>query len=416
MRQSLPRGTCAAIISTLAIIFGVARAAHAEGMGSDRFTFRGFGTLMATTQQGASDVDYRRYIGQPRGVSDGELQLYTDSIAGAQIDFALNDNFSLTAQGVSRMRPDGDWAIELSQAYLRWSPDDSLVVRAGRVGYDIYLLAESRQVGYSYLAVRPSPEIYGLLGNDEVEGGDVTYTHRLGHGLGRVRFFGGASSNQAARVDGTYTDTAAKIYGAVFDYLYRGWTGRVALVNFSYEPDPMFTQLAAGLAMTGVPQSVTMARGLSRDELTSNGVQLGLVYDDGPLQGQMLFTRIDSDSIAGPDLENVHAQVGYRLRQWTPFAAFASGRDRSDIRGTGLPDIPMFAPLNGAIHQIQSSLRTTQHTSTVGVRYDLSSHFDFKLQVDRVNLRDSSLMLDHRFPPGGPVDMTVVAAGVDFVF
>jgi hypothetical protein len=404
------------VFSTLVLLFIGATAVQAQDVDADRFTFRGFGTLMATSQRGGEDVDYRRYIGQPRGVADGDVELYTDSIAGAQIDFAFSENFSITAQGVTRMNPDGDWDLELSQGYLRWSPDDSLVVRAGRLGYDIYLLAESRQVGYSYLAVRPSPEIYGLVGNDEVEGADIMYTHRLGHGLGRVRLFGGDSTNEAAFVDGRQAHTAAKIYGAVFDYLYRGWTGRIALVNFSYDPDPRFQQLAAALQMTGLPDSIEIAHGLSRHELASKGVQLGLVYDDGPLQGQLLLTSIESDSIAGPDLENIYTQFGYRLRQWTPFVAFASGTDRNPIKRTGLPDLPMFAPLNGAVYQIQSNLRTTQHTTSVGVRYDLSSHFDFKLQVDRVSLRDSALMLDRRPPAGGPVDMTVIAAGVDFVF
>jgi hypothetical protein len=290
------------------------------------------------------------------------------------------------------------------------------VVRAGRVGYDIYLLAESRQVGYSYLAMRPSLELYGLLGNDEVDGADVTYTHRAGHGLVRARLFGGNSSNEVAFADGTYSDTKAEIRGAVLDYLYRGWTARAALVEFGYDADPGFAMLAAGLRMTGMPQPMALADQLDDKQLESTGLQLGIVYEDGPLQAQLLYTQIDSDTIAGPYVKTLFTQVGYRLDKWTPYLGFADSRDQRGIAATGLPDLPMFAPLNGAVYQIQSSLRSTQHTTTVGVRYDLSSHFDLKLQWDRVSLADSSLMLDGRVPPGGPLDMNVVAAGVDFVF
>lgn len=399
----------------VAALFLAAAAASAQDMAADRFTFRGFGTLAATWQD-AEGVDYRRFIGQPRGVAEGEVELHTDSIAGAQVDFALHQVLSISVQALTRLRPDGDWHLGVSQAYLRYSPDDSLVLRAGRLGYDIYLLAESRQVGYSYLAMRPSPEIYGLLGSDEVDGADVTYTHRLGRGLARMRLFGGGSSNQVAFVDGSYIDTDAEIYGAVFDYLYRGWTARAAVVKFQYDPDPQLALLAAGLNMTGQPQAMSLAPGISRDKLTSNGVQLGVVYDEGPLQAQVLATHIISDSIAGPDLDSVFTQVGYRFGQWTPFLAFARSRDRNPIEGTGLPDLPMFAPLNFAVLQVQANSRSTQHTTSVGVRYDLSSRFDFKLQLDRISLRDSSLMLDRRAPPGGPLDMTVIAAGVDFVF
>jgi hypothetical protein len=409
------RGKCNTLLVTLVALLAGAQAC-AGGFATDRFTFRGFGTLAATWQDSGEDVAYRRFIGQSRGVADGEVELHTDSIAGAQIDFELREGLSLSAQGVTRLRPDGDWHPGLSQGYLRYSPDESLVLRAGRLGYDIYLLAESRQVGYSYLAMRPSPEIYGMLGSDEVDGADVTYTHRLGRGLARMRLFGGGSSNQVAFVDGTYDDTAADIHGAVLDYLYRGWTARAAIVRFQYDPDPQLALLAAGLEMTGAPGAVGIARGLSRDELTSNGVQLGLVYDEGPLQAQLLTTHITSDSIAGPDLDAVYAQVGYRLGQWTPFLAYASSRDRDAIAATGLPDLPMFAPLNVGVRQVQSNVRSTLHTTSFGLRYDLSSHFDFKLQIDHISIRSSSLMLDRRVPPGGPLDMTVIAAGVDFVF
>lgn len=404
------------MFSACAFLFFASTSASAQDLDSDRFSFRGFGSLMATSHQGGEDVDYRRFAGQPRGVAEGKTELFTDSVAGAQINFKFDEHFSVTAQGVTRLRPNGDWDLKLSQGYLRWSPDDSLVLRAGRLGYDIYLLAESRQVGYSYLTVRPSPEIYGLIGNDEVEGLDITYTHRLGHGLGRVRLFGGDTANQAAFVDGSYADTPAEIRGVLFDYLYRGWTARVALVDFRYKPDPLLVQLAGILNQTGVPNSVSIARGLNRDELVSKAVQIGLVYDDGPLQAQLLATHIESDSIAGPEVQNVYGQLAYRMQKWTPFVAFGSSRDSNEYQTTGLPDLPMFALLNGAVYWVQSALRTTQHTTSVGVRYDLSSHFDFKLQYDRVSLRDSALMLDRRQPAGGPIDMNVIALGVDFVF
>ncbi len=137
------------------------------------------------------------------GAESGELDFGTDSIAGLQIDAALNSKFDVVVQGVTRQRADGDWTPRLSQGFLRFSPDDSLVLRAGRIGYDIYLLAESRQVGYSYLAVRPSPEFYGQITNDDIDGLDVAYTRRIGRGLFKARVFGGAGSGELAFADGT---------------------------------------------------------------------------------------------------------------------------------------------------------------------------------------------------------------------
>ena len=79
-----------------------------------------------------------------------------------------------------------------------------------------------------------------------------------------------------------------------------------------------------------------------------------------------------------------------RFGAWTPFVAGARSHDGEDIRSTGLPDIPQLAPINGAVFGIQKNLRATQHTATVGVRWDLTPHFDLKLQVDFTSVHDSS--------------------------
>jgi hypothetical protein len=148
----------------------------------------------------------------------------------------------------------------------------------------------------------------------------------------------------------------------------------------------------------------------------SEGLQLGVAFDDGPMQAQLLYGLGQSDSIAGPEFEKLYGLLGYRLRQWTPFVSYASSRDRNPVRDAGLPGIPELAPLNAAVVQIQQAMRSTQHTMTLGLRYDLNSHVDFKVQLDRTRVRDSSLMFDYRPLPGGPYDMTVISAAVDFVF
>lgn len=412
-RQSLRRGTCATVFSTLALLFsGVA---GAQDLDADRFTFRGFGTLGATTHD-TDGIAYRRTTGQGEGVESGEVDFSTDSLVGLQVNFGLNSKFDVVAQGVVRQRADGDWSPRLSQGFLRYSPDDALVLRAGRIGYDIYLLAESRQVGYSYLAVRPSPEFYGQITNDEIDGLDAAYTRRLGRGLFKARVFGGQGSGELAFADGPESDTTGNVYGATFDYLWRGWTARVALVQFNYDADASIPLLVGALRATGFASAAAVANDLDEDVYQSHGVQLGVAYDDGPMLAQLMYGAVTSDSISGPEFDKLYALFGYRLQKWTPFASFARSSDRKEIHDAGLPPIPQLAPLNDAVVSIQKATRSTQHTATLGVRYDLNSHVDFKFQVDRTSVRDSSLMFDYRSAPGTPYDLTVVTAAVDFVF
>jgi hypothetical protein len=404
-------------LAVLACFVGSALAgsAGATDLNDDRFTLRGFGTAAATYHD-ADGIEFRRNVGQAKGLPSDELGLYTDSVAGVQINAAVSEQVDVVLQSITQLNADGEWRPRISQGFIRYSPDESLVFRVGRISYDIYLLAESRQVGYSYSPVRPSTEFYGLINNDEIDGADVSLTRRVGPGLARARLFGGTSSGAMAFDDGTHSDLRGEMFGAVFDYTYRGWTARLAVARFQFDSGAEITPLVAALRSTGIPQAVAIGDDLGQDVYKSSGVQLGVAYDDGPLQAQLLLGGIDSDSIAGPDTINTYALFGYRLRRFTPFASFSRARDRAAIKPSGLPDFPMFAPLNGAVQTIQARTRSTGRTTSIGLRYDFSSHLDFKLQLDRVNLTDAAVMFDRRPQPRGEAHMNVAAIAVDFVF
>jgi hypothetical protein len=414
-RPGRRRGSIAAYISAFVLLIGNP-VAQAQDLDSERFRFRGFGTLGATTH-GTDGVEYRRNTGQARGTESGEVDFGTDSLAGLQIDVRAGSRFALVLQGVTRQNASGDWSPRLSQGFLRFSPDDSFVVRAGRIGYDAYLLAESRQVGYSYIAVRPSPDFYGQISNDDIDGLDVAFTRRIGRGLFKARVYGGVGDGELAFADRTHSEFDADIRGVTFDYLRGGWTARVAFLQYDLDRnDDDLAVLAGALRATGVPSAAAVADDIDRNVFQSRGLQFGLAYDDGPMLAQLMYARIDSATIAAPDVDKLYVQFGYRVRQWTPYAAFASSRDRHAVRDAGLPAFPMLMPLNAAVIAIQDATRSTQRTTSVGVRYDLNSHVAVKLQADRTRVSDSSLMFDHRQDPGAPFDMTIFTAAVDFVF
>ena len=389
--------------------------ARADELADSRFAVRGFGTLGATTH-GTDGIEFRRNTGQSHGAAADEIDFGTDSIAGVQLDARLSPKFDVVLQGVTRQDAHGDWTPQLTQGFLRWSPDDSFVLRAGRVGYDIYLLAESRQVGYSYLALRPSPEFYGQITNDVIDGADLSFTRRAGRGLIRARVFGGAGSGALAFADRTTTDTRGNVYGATLDYIWRGWTARLAYVQFNYDAGKEVPLLIGALRATQFPSAVAVADDIDKSVYQSDGVQIGVAYDDGPVLAQLMYGAVTSDSIAGPDFGKFYGLFGYHLDRVTPFVAFASSRDRDPIHDAGLPDIPPLAPLNAAVIATQKATRSTQHTTSLGVRYDFTSHFDLKLQVDRLAITDSSIIFDRRPVPGGPANLTVISAAVDFVF
>lgn len=413
-RHSLRRGTAPVIFSVVsAWLFG-SSAAFAQ-VDEGRFTLRGFGTLALTTHD-AEGIEFRRNVGQAYGIESGKVRVESDSLAGVQFNVNLATGVDATVQGVTRLNADGDWSPRVTQAFLRYSPDDSLVFRAGRFGYEIYLNAESRQVGYSYLAVRPSQDFYGLVTNDEVDGVDVSWTSRFGRGLVKARVFGGRGSDQTVFPDRTQWEGDSDALGVTLDYSLHSLTARAAVLQVSYGRDPQLRELGAFLVSTGAPPAVSIGDDLFRSTQTSRAVQLGLAYDDGPLQAQLLYGHIISDSIAGPNVSAFYSQVGYRLGDVTPFVSFARSEDRNPIRTTGLPEEPELLPIIGAVDAIQRNVRATQHSTSLGLRWDLSSRWDLKLQADFTSIHDSALNFDARPPGSGQAHMTVVTAAVDFVF
>jgi hypothetical protein len=401
-------------VACAVMLLASVRLAHAEVHG-ERVTLRGFGTLAVTTHD-AEGIEYRRHVGQSRGISANDPGIETDSIAGLQLNAKLSSHFDLVVQGVTRMDVKGDWTPRMTQAFLRYSPDESLVFRGGRFGFDIYLLSESRQVGYSYVAVRPSQDFYGLVTNDEVDGLDISWTARLGRGLVRTRVFGGHGSDATALADGTYWEGRSDVVGLTIDYSFRALTARAALLEVEYGDNPDLAGLGEALVGTGAPRAVVIGRQLVGSEQSSRGLQLGMAYDDGPLQAQLLYGHILSDSISGPAVRAWLGQVGYRVKSWTPFISHSRTRDRDPIRTTDLPDIPELQPLNYTVQLLQENMRATQRTTSVGVRWDISPGWDFKVQADFAHIDDSVLNFDRRLGASGPVDMTVLTAGVDFVF
>jgi hypothetical protein len=392
-----------------------ASTARAQEFDVDRLTFRGFGTLGFTTHD-AEGIEFRRNVGQGHGVEAHDIDFQPDSLAGLQLNANLLPRLDFALQGVTRATAEGDWAPRITQAFLRYSPDESLVLRAGRFGYEIYLLSESRQVGYSYLAVRPSQDFYGLVTNDEVDGVDVSWTTRLGPGVFKARAFGGEGSDETALPDGTTWAAGSNALGATLDYSYRSLTARVAVLEVSYGANAELRGLGGALVSTGMPPAVAIGQDLLASAQESRGMQLGLAYDNGPLQAQLLYGRITSDSIAGPNVNAFQAQVGYRLHDWTPYISFAKSQDRSPVRSTGLPELPELLPAIEMVRLLQDNMRASQHSTSLGARWDFSSNWAFKAQVDFTDIHDSALNFDRRPPDAGGTRMTVLTAVIDFVF
>lgn len=390
--------------------------AGAAELGERRLTLGGFGTIGAVYHD-AEDREYRRSTAQGEGAKAGKVDFETDSLIGLQLNAAWNPQFEAVFQAVSRSDEYGSWRPRLTRGFLRWYPDPSLMLRAGRIGHELLPRADSRDIGYSYLPIRPSVEVFGVLPRDEIDGVDISYTHEIGDGLGRIKMFGGETGGTIVFSDRSQGRlNGSKLWGGLIEYLYESWTVRLSTGVFLRGQEPPVDPLVAALRQAGTPESQALADELAEKDRRTNFLVFGAAYDEAPWQLRLFLVQAEGDHSPTPKLRNGTLLVGYNLGRATPYASFSAIDSYAEIRGTGLPDTPQFAALNAAARQVQTASQPQQHSFAVGLRYDIAPKVDLKVQVDQVRLRGSNLVLDRHSPPDDYGDMTVFGLALDFIF
>lgn len=182
------------LIPGLCSLLFVSSTAQAIELANGRLSLNGFGTLgMAKSTD--SDAEFIRDISQKRG-SAGEWDADIDSRFGLQLGAPLTDTLDAVVQGVSRYNYDGNYDPTVTWAFLRYAPDPAMTIRVGRVALDTYMLADSRDVGYSYVWVRPPVDYYGTRHLSHIDGADIVLRRPLGDGLLWGKLFAGRADER----------------------------------------------------------------------------------------------------------------------------------------------------------------------------------------------------------------------------
>lgn len=145
-----------------------------------RFRLSGFGTLDVTSA-GTKQVGYHNefsHAGQFGGVS-----IFSGSVAGLQLDADLLPKLSFTIQGIAKERTKQDLFNFLDWAFLRYQLTPNTVIRAGRMGIDLFMLSEYRNVGFAYLWAHPILEFYMPISLSHFDGFDLKYSRRIDPGF-----------------------------------------------------------------------------------------------------------------------------------------------------------------------------------------------------------------------------------------
>lgn len=284
----------------------------------------GFGTVSAASVS-KRDIEYRRTIDQREGAVGGKVYYGLDTVFGAQVNASLGDRAEAVVQAVTRQNVDGSWDPKVTWAYLRYSPNEEIDLRVGRLGLDLMLFSDSRYIGYSYLPIRPAPEVLGLVSIRELEGADLQWRSRLGDGIATFKLYAGTSQGQFSS-NGMVRDQAKASFGAIVgEYAngglqLRAWLGRAHLLdNGSLEP------VLALYRGTGTAYGRALANQLQLRDVDYNYASVAGAYSNGPFQLQAALVRMgtDEDKLALPTLQGAFLIAGYRSGALTPYVSYA---------------------------------------------------------------------------------------------
>lgn len=374
-------------------------------------SLHGFGTL-GIVRTNNENAQFIRDLSQPGGAGT-QWTAKVDSLLGLQANIRFSPSTEAVLQAVTRYHASESYQPELTWAFLRhdFSPDFSL--RGGRLGTELYMLGDSRLVGYSNLSVRPPPDFYGSLVFSYIDGMDVSATLPVAAGLLKGKLFAGQSPEKSSFAPGISWDLqGAKLVGGYLDYLRGPWQVRLshAQVRFGHE-SPFDTLLqATGDPLSGVPY-LSLVPDMAMANRRTHFSSIGLVYDQGPLNVQFMLNQIRHDSPAYADSKAAYAQAAYRLGAVTPYL----GVSRSLSQVGALPTSAI-----AGVDDITASLVTQsfvdQHTYTLGGRWDMQKNLALKAQVDWIRGTPSSVFLLKETQPGWGGNMTVFSLALDFVF
>lgn len=384
-------------------------AAWAEtGAADASLTLRGFGTL-GLARSSSDHAEFVRDLSQPVGIKGGQWSGRIDSVLGLQANWEATPEIELVGQMVSRLHYDRSHNPELMWAFAKWEPDPRLTFRAGRIGADFMMLADSRLVGYSYLTVRPPTDFFGPLFFSHFDGADVSGTLPLGGGLVRGKLFAGKTQEKSAGTLGVWDTSGSPVGGLVLDYVTGPWNVRLNSARIRFAADMNVSALTTLLRANGGDAA---ADSLLTEGRTSRYLSLGVVYDHGPLLLQGMLNRIRHDSAAFQDSRAGYLLAAYRVGSVTPFIGVSRWKSQPH------ENLPVVVPgwLDEEYQRFVAGSKIDRTTYSLGARWDFRHHMALKFQLDAVRASPDTAFSFANVQPAWNGKTNVLTLTLDFVF
>lgn len=353
-----------------------------------------------------------------------------DSRLAAQAAYRIDPQTELLMQAVLRDQVDRSLAGNVELAYGEWRPLGELKLRGGRVGYDVFLMSDHRNLGYAIPSVRPPTEFYGWVPIFSLDGIDATRDFRDGDVLWKLKAQFGNSRLTVPMGD----QDARLIFEDLWSLTLTRDTGLLRLkaglsgFRIANEAAPLVAlrdgldQLAAATAIAAPAISAEAAdlrQELSFQETRIHYATLGATYDDGRWLAQAELGASRSSRAIAPSTDMGYLLLGRRFGNLLPYALGSISRPTKDQRRplndwSGIGQ----AATQGVTYSVVNGTRVEQRTLALGTRWDFAQRAALKLQWDHVDIKPQGYALWFRSPQVNSRRSSVelLTLSLDFIF
>jgi len=389
--------------------------------------FSGFASIGLVSNDNP-DLVFRRDVTQFNGSYNGDVDWHSDSLLGLQWQTQWSYQLETTAQLVLKDRIENDLNNSLEWAFVRYRPLDGLDIRLGRMGTDIFMLSDYRQVGYALPWVRPPQDTYGLLSFYHFDGVDINKRFDLDNSALNIKAFYGRS-DQKYPLDRDKDMSYRLIFkgaGTSINWERDEWKLRYSYANVEVQnnnPNPLIDALLA--VSPYWPEAAELSQGFYTQSKHFRYNQVGMGYDNNTWWIQTEATRLNSDAGLVSSTRHFYLSIGRRIDAFTLYAIKGFIRTKNDEiqinAPTGFPP-----PLNqqlgmlaAATEQALNGSRSSQHSIGLGVRWDFTSKMALKFQAEQFNVDKNGEALWLKVNPArASQDQTahVISVSLDMLF
>jgi predicted porin len=201
--------------------------------------------------------------------------------------------------------------------------------------------------------------------------------------------------------------------GGYLDYQKGAWQWRASYAEIRFKNDLPLADLMSALNASGASRA---ANELSVADKVASFYSLGMAYDSGPIQLQLMLGRTQQESAAFEDASSGYLIAGYRISEVTPFAGYSWLKTEPRELATGVPNVGAGAVLNATVASVMADSHADQHTFILGARWDVYRNMALKAQLDLIRGTDKSIFPYRQEKPDFDGQMNVFSLAMDFIF